>query len=203
MNQWSRWYLDDATKRRLAGQISPDKDMNFQCTTAAFTLSPAPGGLRHLVLTRPGTKPAMRFLSVGSHLCARASSRQPLARLPLPSASSYLRPLRGHLRYSYRGLSPHQFTPMPGVHECVNLTAYWLAVAARPASQYAPGYACVRFQLYLLGVFHDWPNIKEIYIWKAERLESSGIKGFKSNMLPRLYALCQRKPTNRHGQFGI
>jgi hypothetical protein len=97
----------------LVRQISPDKDMNFQCTTAAFTLSPAPDGLRHLVLTRPGTKPSMRFLSVGSHLCAQASSRHPLAGLPLPSASSYM--FKGHYRYSYRGLSPHQFTPMPGV----------------------------------------------------------------------------------------
>jgi hypothetical protein len=75
-----------------------------------------PGGLRHLVLTHPGTEPSLRFLSVGSHLCARASSRQPLAELPLPSASSCFRPLRGHLRYSYRGLSPHKFTPMPGVY---------------------------------------------------------------------------------------
>lgn len=123
VNQWSGWYLDDTTRRRLAGQTSPDKDMNFQCTTAAFTLSPAPGGLRHLVLTRPGTKPSMRFLSVGSHLCARASSRQPLARLPLPSASSFIRPLRGHLRYSYRGLSPHQLMPMPGVHKRVKCDA--------------------------------------------------------------------------------
>ena len=99
-----------------AGQISPDKDMNFQRTTAAFTLSPAPGGLRHLVLTRPGTGPSMRFLSVGSHLCARSSSRQSLTELPLPSASSCFRPFGGHLRYSCRGLSPHQFMPMPGVH---------------------------------------------------------------------------------------
>ena len=99
----------------LARQISPDKNMNFPCTTAAFTLSPAPGGLRHLVLTRPGTEPSMRFLSVGSHLCARASSRQPLTGMPLPSASSCFRPFGGHLRYSYRGLSPHQFMPVPGV----------------------------------------------------------------------------------------
>jgi len=48
--------------------LGSNKDMNFPCTTAAFTLSPAPGGLRHLVLTRPGTEPSMRFLSVGSHL---------------------------------------------------------------------------------------------------------------------------------------
>jgi hypothetical protein len=71
------------------GQISPDKNMNFPCTNAAFTLSPAPGGLRHLVLTHPGTEPSMRFLSVGSHLCAQASFRHPLAGLPLPSASSF------------------------------------------------------------------------------------------------------------------
>jgi hypothetical protein len=97
--------------------------MNVQCTTAAFTLSPVPGGLRHLVLTRPETEPSMRFLSVGSHLCARASFRQALADLPLPSASSYSRPHRGHHRYSYRGLSPHQFMPMSGVHPSVQRTA--------------------------------------------------------------------------------
>jgi hypothetical protein len=65
-----------------ARQISPNKNMNCRCTTAAFTLSPVPGRLRHLVLTRPETEPSMRFLSVGSHLCARASSRQVLAGLP-------------------------------------------------------------------------------------------------------------------------
>ncbi|TVR67134.1 MAG: hypothetical protein EA420_00935 [Candidatus Competibacteraceae bacterium] len=26
-------------------------------------------------------------------------------------------PFGGPLRYSYRGLSPHQFMPMPGVHQ--------------------------------------------------------------------------------------
>ena len=95
--------------------------MNFQCTTAAFTLSPAPDGFRHLVLTHPGTEPSMRFLFVGSHLCTRASSRQTLAELPLPSASSYFffRPQGGHYRYSYRGLAPHQFMPMPGVHKAL------------------------------------------------------------------------------------
>jgi len=87
----------------------PDKDMNFPCTTAAFTLSPAPDGLRHLVLTRPGTKPSMRSthripavrpsgqpsavqnrsrrfcLSVGSHVCARSRllSRRSPSRHPL------------------------------------------------------------------------------------------------------------------------
>ncbi|MCB0321883.1 MAG: hypothetical protein KDD60_13245, partial [Bdellovibrionales bacterium] len=62
VNQGSGWYVDDQAPQRSVGQISPDKDMNFPCTTAAFTLSPAPGGLRHLVLTCPGTEPSMRFL---------------------------------------------------------------------------------------------------------------------------------------------
>ena len=114
------------------GQTSPNKNMNFRCTTAAFTLPPAPGGLRHLVLTRPGTEPSMRFLSVGSHLCARASSRHPLAGLPLPSASSYIGP-KGHLRYSYRGLAPHKFMPMSGVPQYVNGTGL-----LRCASQTGP-----------------------------------------------------------------
>jgi hypothetical protein len=118
--------------------------MNFPCTTAAFTLSPAPGGLRHLVLTRPGTEPSMRFLFVGSHLCARASSRQPLAELPLPSASSCFRPLREHHRYSYRGLSPYQFMPMPGVHQEIERTplrsaAHLLVIAPSKARHFLRG----------------------------------------------------------------
>jgi len=53
-------------------QISPDKSMNFPYTTAAFTLPRDTGGLRHVVLTRPRAKPSMRFLFVGSYVCARA-----------------------------------------------------------------------------------------------------------------------------------
>lgn len=89
VNQWSGRYIDDPAPQRHDGQISPDKDMNFQRTTAAFTLTPAPGGLRHLLLTRPGPDPSRRFLFVASRVCPSASFRHPLAGLPLPSASSY------------------------------------------------------------------------------------------------------------------
>src|SRR5262249_61227190 len=92
---------------------SLNTNMSFGCTAAAFTLSAVPGGLRHLVLTRPQTEPSMRFLSVDSHLCARASFRQVLAGLPLPSASSYPESIGS----SYRGLSPHKLMPMSGVHQ--------------------------------------------------------------------------------------
>jgi hypothetical protein len=85
-------------------------------------------GLRHLVLTRPETEPSMRFLFVGSHLCARASFRPPLAGLPLPSASSCICPTIGRYGYSYRGLSPHKFMPMSGVHHALQPTP-WIAVA--------------------------------------------------------------------------
>ncbi len=51
---------------------------------------PRTRGLRHQVLTCPGTGPSMQFLSVGSHLCARASFRPHLAVTPLPSASGYV-----------------------------------------------------------------------------------------------------------------
>jgi len=105
--------------RPPAEQLSPDKSMNFPYTTAALTLSRAPDGLRHVVLTRPGTPLSMRLLFVRAHVCARASFGHPLAGLPWPPASSYIRPHRGLHRYSYRGLPPHQFMPMPGVHKAL------------------------------------------------------------------------------------
>jgi hypothetical protein len=46
----------------------------------------------------------------------------------LPSASSYY-PHCGH-RYSYRGLSPHKFTPVPGVHNGMQRTALRAAADA-------------------------------------------------------------------------
>ena len=56
-------------------------------------------------------------------LSRRSPFGHPLAGLPLPSASSYIRPYRGHYRYSYRGLPPHQFMPMPGVPRQINSDA--------------------------------------------------------------------------------
>ena len=77
--------------RSPVGQISPDKNMNLQCTTAAFTVSHEPEGFVILGSLASETRPCMRFLFVGSHLCTRASFAQPLAGLHLPSASGYHR----------------------------------------------------------------------------------------------------------------
>jgi hypothetical protein len=43
INQWPDWLLDSHPAHSQVGQISPDKDVNFRYTTAAFTLSLEPG----------------------------------------------------------------------------------------------------------------------------------------------------------------
>ena len=70
-------------------QISPDKNVNLPCTTAAFTLPPRTFGLCCVVPTRPGAKPCMRFLSVSSHVCHPASFGPLLAGTPLPSTRTF------------------------------------------------------------------------------------------------------------------
>jgi len=64
INQSPIWSLVHTEQTSHAEQISPDKNMDLLCATAAFTLPPVPVGLRHVVLTRPEAKPSMRFLSV-------------------------------------------------------------------------------------------------------------------------------------------
>lgn len=100
---------------RPSRQISPNKNISFPCTTAAFTLPAVTIGLHHPVLTRPRARPSMRFLFVGSHVCTRASFGHRLAVMPLPSASGYPCHLQ-HVGYSHRGLAPHKLVPMSGVH---------------------------------------------------------------------------------------
>src|SRR5450756_2323520 len=105
--------------RRAGRQISPDKNVNFPCTTAAFTLSPEP--VRFVVSCQLARRLSltMRFLSVGPHFCHRASFRPILTDTPLPPArtSGSIPHMSGHPWLSDRGLSPHKFTPMPGVHD--------------------------------------------------------------------------------------
>jgi len=107
---------------RYAQQISPGKNAMFPCTSAAFTLSAASDGLRHEVPARPQTRPSMQFLSVASHVCTPASSRQTLADLPLPSASGYHRLMTNPCRHSHRGLPPHYIAPMLGAHPAFEAT---------------------------------------------------------------------------------
>jgi hypothetical protein len=121
MIQFRPFWNYGSAAHRYVRQISPGKDMNLPRTTAAFTLSAAPAGLRHEVPTRPQTRPSMQFLSVSSRFCTRASSAQILTDLHLPSASGYPCRMR-QVRYSHRGLSPHKFMPMLGAHPAVQGT---------------------------------------------------------------------------------
>ena len=100
-------------------------------------------GLRYVVLTHPETGPYMLFLFPGSspgqaklialHLglplplvalacgspyASLQSFRPRLAATPLPSANTYVNKSKDLLTgFTYRGLTPHKFTPMPGVHK--------------------------------------------------------------------------------------
>lgn len=100
------------------GQISPDKNVNCRYTTAAFTIAPESVGLRHLVLTCPDDGLVCCFCSSAHSFALRlpsdpSSRRRPCLRLVLVIASISM----NTLRFSYRGLSPHKFTPMSSVHK--------------------------------------------------------------------------------------
>ena len=93
-------------------QISPDKNVNFPCTTAAFTLPPEPAGFVVLCQLAQGLSLVCGFCSriksgagYGSHVCAPASFRRSVALPPLPSARTFGSiHYHEHHRFSYRGL---------------------------------------------------------------------------------------------------
>jgi hypothetical protein len=97
-------------------QISPDKNVNFPCTNAAFTLSPEPVGFAMIgwLARRPslicGFCSSSRTFAIGLP-SDPSSRRRPCLRLVLLVVSIYMTTFR----FSYRGLPPHKFTPMPGV----------------------------------------------------------------------------------------
>ena len=66
----------------------------------------------------------MKFLFVGSQVCRWASFRRFLTKPPLPLASRCcFIPFLAEPRFFDRGLAPHQFTPMLGVHHELQRTA--------------------------------------------------------------------------------
>jgi hypothetical protein len=98
------------------GQISPDKDVNCRYTTAAFTLSPE-SGASSCCADLPGDW-ALYAVSVRRLIALpEASSRRSLTVPPLPSASIWANDLNTLTGFTHRGLTPHKFTPVPGVHK--------------------------------------------------------------------------------------
>ena len=59
-----------------------------------------------------------------------ASSRRSLTVPPLPSASIWANGLNTLTGFTHRGLTPHKFTPVPGVHQTLHQTPESLAVPA-------------------------------------------------------------------------
>jgi len=115
-------------------QISPDKDVNFPCTTAAFTLPPEPAGFvvlcqlaqelslicgfcssaRTYALRLPSdgrspSRPCLRLVLLVVFICMNTSV--------LVQGTSCLAVAFGE------GRSPHKFTPVPGVHNRVHRIA--------------------------------------------------------------------------------
>jgi hypothetical protein len=121
----ARWSVPGSFTERISshvGQISPDKDVNCGYTTAAFTLSPE-SGASSCCADLPGDW-ALYAVSVRRLIALpEASSRRSLAVPPLPSASIWANDLNSLTVFTHRGLTPHKFTPVPGVHKRLQRTA--------------------------------------------------------------------------------
>ena len=87
-----RWSLPGSFTRQISsqvGQISPDKNVNFRCTTAAFTLSPE-SGASLCCANSPGDW-ALYAISVRRlTVLPEASFGRSLTVPPLPSANVYV-----------------------------------------------------------------------------------------------------------------
>jgi hypothetical protein len=114
---------------RPVEQVSPDKDVDFRCATAPFTLPLGPLGFVLLCGLAPGAGPSMAFLFVGSQLGRRLPSDLPSRRRPCLRLAVRPSHTISWARSSCRGLAPHQSTPMPGVHNALQRTG---ARDARP-----------------------------------------------------------------------
>jgi len=128
------WHPPDCSMQRMAYIGAPDPNTfplwgrSPRIRAWTFTMQPQHlpyplnPGLCHVVLTYPETRPRMLFLFVGSSLCAPASSGRFLAVPPLPSASTCANVKFTLAGFTYRGLAPHKFTPMPDVHKALHRT---------------------------------------------------------------------------------
>ena len=74
-------------------------------------------------------------LSPEAHLPLRSAFRRSLTIPPLPSANTFANVFSTLTGFTYRGLSPHWFTPMPGVHNGI----HQIPKASRLLVQMIPG----------------------------------------------------------------
>jgi hypothetical protein len=116
-------------------QISPDKNVNFPCTTAAFTLPPEPAGFVVLCQLAQELSLVCGFCSSARRFALRLPSdgrspSRPCLRLVLLVVFLNMNTLGSRTgdflprRSLWRNRSPHKFTPMPGVHNSIQRMAY-------------------------------------------------------------------------------
>ena len=112
-------------------QISPDKDVNFPCTTAAFTLPPEPAGFVVLCQLAQELSLVCGFYSSAPTFALRLPSdgrspSRPCLRLVLLIVSININTIGSRTgdfpRPELRRRSPHKLTPMPGVHQAMQPT---------------------------------------------------------------------------------
>ncbi len=126
---------------RKLRQISPDKNVNFRYTAAAFTLSPEPWAslccanspgdwalyavsVRRLIALHSGLPLPLVTLARGSPYASLQPFGRSLTVPPLPSANTFVNVLKTLTGFTYSGLSPHKFTPMPGVQHFLQRTRF-------------------------------------------------------------------------------
>ena len=79
--------------------------------------------VRRLIALHSGLPLPLVTLACGSPYASLQPFRRSLAVPPLPSANTFVNVLNTLTGFMYRGLPPHKFTPMPGVHLSVQVTA--------------------------------------------------------------------------------
>ena len=116
-------FIPSATRRQGA-QISPGKNANCRCTSAAFTVGCVPVGFA--VMCQLASHPSaltMRLLSVASHLLHSGFLRTMPRGLALAFGSWLSSLTMSPSRYSHRGFAPHKFAPMLGAHPSLKRSA--------------------------------------------------------------------------------
>ena len=110
------------------GQVSPDKNVNCAYATAAFTTSPESRALS-CCADLPGDS-ALYAISVSRIRSGTGLAHRFALRLPSDGPSRFRPCLRLVLvsmyltltGFTYRGLSPHKFMPVPGLHKRIHLS---------------------------------------------------------------------------------
>jgi hypothetical protein len=87
--------------------------------TGPYMLFLFPGsspGQAKLIALHSGLPLPLVALALGSPYASLQPFRPFLTETPLPSANTFVNVLNTLTGFTYRGLAPHKFTPMPGVH---------------------------------------------------------------------------------------